>query len=394
MFDFLKRKNDAPPDIGKEEEPADSEPSEDNQEEETFEEPEEEEVEEDTTKYKYVTRKNKRGKKVRVRVKIKDSDASIQSSLELERIQGRLEAMNGLLKEYSERFSHLSQQIGEVRVMALDNEKNLAKSTEKSAMAVDIVKEMKPEKLRLDYQKADMKIQELEEKIEANKQYYDVIMNEVKDLRNKSGIFVGTEALLKLNEDVKKDLIEIQKIASRVRLDSEKAEEVFIEVKRGFAENAKTGQMISNLDSSYAGLRKELEGLRLDYSNIMKVGDFNDFKKTVQNKFSVYEQAFTEAQEAKSQIVKMGEVVEKIVLNVEKNKEDISDMAITIGNDHIKSVSDYENQIASILNIIDNIAGEISLLKKKKGENLKRIKISKPKKKAKKNKIKTYSSSS
>ncbi|MCH8860032.1 MAG: hypothetical protein IH843_02640 [Thaumarchaeota archaeon] len=38
-------------------------------------------------------------------------------------------------------------------------------------------------------------------------------MNEIKDLRKKAGIFLGTDALLKLNEEVKDDMVQLQKLS-------------------------------------------------------------------------------------------------------------------------------------------------------------------------------------
>ena len=78
----------------------------------------------------------------------------------------------------------------------------------------------------------------------------------------------------------------------------------------------------------------------------------------------------------KSEIERLTRLVETIVFVSRKNKEDIADIAITIGDDHIKRISDYENQISSILRIIDALAGQVSAIKEKLGIKTKTRKIS------------------
>ena len=148
-------------------------------------------------------------------------------NLELEKIRSRMEAMASLIQGYTERLSMMSQQIGEVRAMNLATEKSIAKLSTEASKAADIVKEVRPERLRVEYQKMDLKAQELFERIEANKQFADSVLEELKDVKRKMRNFLGTEELLKLNDDVKKDLIETQQLAARARLHADKTEQLF-----------------------------------------------------------------------------------------------------------------------------------------------------------------------
>ena len=68
-------------------------------------------------------------------------------NLKLERLGARMESVDALLKGFSERFSMLSQQVGELRGMNLSNEKSIGKIATESSVAIDIVSELKPEKL-------------------------------------------------------------------------------------------------------------------------------------------------------------------------------------------------------------------------------------------------------
>ncbi len=289
------------------------------------------------------------------------------SKLEMDKIKARVESMGSLLKSYNERFTTINQQIGELRSSNLSNEKNISSVKKDSMKAIDIVKEVSPEKLRIDYQKASNKMNVLSEKIEANRQFMSTVIEEVKDLRKKAGIFVGTDALLKLNEEIKKDLVEVQKMSNRVRLNADKSEQLFIELRKGFAENQKLNEVFNNLDSSYSGLRKEMEKLRVDFSNIVKSKDFEDFKKRTQDRFSDMNGYFSHVEQMKEENERLAHLVETTLSVVKRNERDIADIAVSVGNENIKAVSEHENKFELILKLVDELASEVRDIKRGSG---------------------------
>jgi len=208
------------------------------------------------------------------------------SDLRVEKLTGKIDMLDSLIKGVNERLSVVGEQLGEVRNMNVDNEKSIIESTQDSSKAVDIVKEVKPEELRVAYQKMDLKVQTLNEKLEANREFNTTLMTELKDLKGKAGLFVGSEGVLKLNEDVKKDLIEVQKMASKVRLNADKSEQIFMEVRKGFAESQKLNKIFTNLDTNYGNLREQIEKLKVDFSGVVSYKDFSANQKKLDNNFS------------------------------------------------------------------------------------------------------------
>ncbi len=363
MFNFLKKKGDVPPDVGEEEaydeDNADSKSStvDDSAEEE-------EEVE---------VKPEKRGKgrpkkeKAPISSSGKDSGVSNVSNIKVEKMETRIDALDALMKGYAERFSLVNQQLGEVKATQMGSEKAFAKLGVDSAKAIDIVKEIKPEELRVDYQKLGIKVDTLSEKLEGNKQFTETLMDEIKELRQKAGLFIGTEALLKLNDDVKKDLIEVQKLGGRVRINADKVEQIFIEVRKGFSESQKVSGLVSNLDNSYAGVGKKIEKLELDYSTIVREGDFEDYKKNLGAKFVMLDSYFEDFKRLRSGTERLTRLIEVTLSISRKNKDDLADIAMTIGDDHIQKAGDYDEKLNSILKIIDELAGQITQIKKKVG---------------------------
>jgi hypothetical protein len=298
---------------------------------------------------------------------VQQSFSEERSNIELEKINARLEVMNSMIKSFNERFSLINQQIGEIRTMSVSNEKNLSLSNLDAKKVIELVKEVNPEKLRLDYRRADFKVETLAEKLESNKQFIDSIMEELKDLKRRANLFEGTDALLKLNEDVKKDLIEIQKTNSRVRMNADKSEQIFIELNKGFQENQKINQIITNLDTSYSGIKKEIEKLNLDYKNILNVNDFNDFKKALEVKFIILEHTISDIERLKNESDKFSNIIKKILFMEKRNEEDIANLGLSSGNSNVKKINDYEQKLLSFLEVIDKMTLEISRIKEKIG---------------------------
>lgn len=293
------------------------------------------------------------------------ADATLNGELkfEIEKIHARLEAANEFMKGFNERFSIMNQQIGEVRAMALSNEKEISKSTMESQKAVDIVREVKPEELRVDYQKMDLKSNSLLEKIESNKQYMESMMEELKELKRKAGLFEGTDALIKLQEDVKKDLIELQKMSSRVRMNADKSEQIFIELRKGFNENEKTNQSLVDLQNSYTQVKKDLDKLKIDHSQVIQDRDFFAFRRNTERKLAFFESAFSQIEQVKDNHENLRRLIEEILALEKRNEEDIGDIGITLGKDNVRRVSDFDERLLAVLTIIDKIATDMNNIK-------------------------------
>jgi len=350
MFNFLKKKEDAPPDIGKELSDTVTEVSPDDV-------PVDDSPSEEESK-PLVSNKNSGNS---------NSSSSAMDSLQLQKIQARLESFNEIMKGFNERFSILNQQIGEVRAMSIANEKNISRSEMESQKAVDIVKEVEPDKLRLDFQRIEMKTNSVSEKIEANKQFMDSIMEEVKEIKRKAGVFEGTDAIIRLSSDVKKDLVELQKMAGKVRMNTDKSEEIFIQLKSGLSSSEKLKQMIDNLDNQYVGMKKQIDKIIMERNDSMKKKEFDEFKLSIENKFKAVENAFFEAQKIKQENENIAELLEKLTLGLKRNEDDIASIAVTIGSDKLKRISDFENKLYSILEVLDKVAYEINRIKEKIG---------------------------
>ncbi len=283
-------------------------------------------------------------------------------NIEIEKINVKIESVISWINQFYERFSYVSENIGELRAMNLANEKKISESMKDVTRAIDVVKEVKPEELRIDYQKVDMRINSLEEKLAANKQFMDDVMKEVKDIKAKAEIFIGIDGLLKLNDEVKQDLVGIQKINSKVKMHSDKAEDIFIELQNKFSGIEKTADLVNNLDANYSGLKKEVERLQLDRSNMVKQSDFSNFKKVFNSKVSSIEEEISSFDKVRSKELGMEDLVEMAISIGKKNEDEIEDIKAKFGNSDIKKIRNYEAELKRVLDLVGRLTDKVKVL--------------------------------
>jgi len=136
-------------------------------------------------------------------------------------------------------------------------------------------------------------------------------------------------------------------------------------------------------------LQKEIEKLKLDFSSIIKDSEFESFKKNIQSRVTVVEKLAIQMDQVKEENSRLGKIIETILGVSKRNKEDISNIAVTIGDNKIKSVSDYENQVDSLLGIIDQLAQQLAGLRKQMGMKPEKINVRRENKKITHNSSKT-----
>jgi len=158
----------------------------------------------------------------------------IKINTEIERIKGSLEGFQETRKTFTERFSGVSEQIGELRNMIFERDKTIQEIELKSEKAYDLVDSVHPEKIMSEVQKQDAKSEALKANLEGNEAIMDRIMDELKETKKKVEFFRGVEEIIKLSEEVKSELIEIKKIESKIALDTDKVETIYAEMRKKF----------------------------------------------------------------------------------------------------------------------------------------------------------------
>jgi chromosome segregation ATPase len=162
------------------------------------------------------------------------SDASniLKLSTEVDRLKAGQEGFQEVRKSFSERFTRLSEQIGELRSMILDRDRTIQTLELKSVKAIDLVESIKPDKFMMDLERQNVKIEALKANLEGNEAILDQVMEELKDIRRKMSFFRGVEEIIKLSEEIKKELIGIKKIEGTINIQTDKVQNIYSEMRK------------------------------------------------------------------------------------------------------------------------------------------------------------------
>lgn len=210
--------------------------------------------------------------------------------IELTKIYAQLDSFGELRKANSERFTRISEQLGEVRGMIVDTNKTISKIEVAATKAVDLVESVHPEKLMIDVRKQDGKVEALRANIESNEAIMKDLMGEIKKIRDQIGFYKGIEQVMELNNEVKDELTNIKKMERVIERHADKVETIFVEVEKKFSQFDKFDSIVKDLQSSIKKTSSYLDkmSVKLDLKEDKKefvtlMDKFNDFEKHTTN---------------------------------------------------------------------------------------------------------------
>jgi len=252
---------------------------------------------------------------------------------ELEKMAGQMDSMREMQKAGNERFGRIGEQIGELRSMILDRDKSGKLIEAKALQAIDLVESVQPDKLMIEMRRADGKLEGLRATIEGHESIIKNVMAETKDLRTQLSLFKGLDEVVKLSQDIKKDMLAMQKINIDVERHADMVSSIFGESQRRFSDMDKFVDATKELDKGFKSVLSEFEGMKAKLRTLATkkefdtlVSKFNDFEKHAGNvmlilnkKFSAVEDSLNK--EFKEKITRVEKLVNGLQLMVQKTPE-------------------------------------------------------------------------
>jgi len=220
----------------------------------------------------------------------------IKLSTDLDRVKASVESFGEVRKGLTERITGLNEQIGELRAMILDRDRTIQALELKAVKAADLVESVHPDKLMIELQKEDAKFEALKANLEGNEAIMNRMMEELKEMRKKIEFFRGVEEIVKLSEEIKKELIDIKKVEASIHIDTDKVQTIYSEIRKKFQEidlfsdNLKEVKIMLNQDT------KDIENLK---TKIFGLATKDELDKLVQ-KVNRYIEALKEVDKKSS----------------------------------------------------------------------------------------------
>ena len=192
--------------------------------------------------------------------------------------------------------------------MILERDKTIQEIELKAIKSADLVEEVHPEKIMTEIQKQDAKIEALKANLEGNESIMERVMEELKETRRKIEFFRGVEEIVKLSEEVKKELIEIKKIESRITINTDKVETIYSEIRDKFRDIEGFKSELQEMKVQVEQNAKDIEFLKEKITNLV---DKEELDKLV-NKVQTYVDAL-KSLEKKSSLSKDIEQLKKLL---------------------------------------------------------------------------------
>lgn len=220
-------------------------------------------------------------------------------STEIDKIKASVEGFTEIRKSFTERFTRISEQIGELRSMILERDKSIQEIELKAIKAYDLVEAVHPEKIMTEVQKQDAKAEALKANLEGNESIMGRVMEELKEAKRKIEFFRGVEEIVKLSEEVKKELIEIKKIESKININADKVETIYSEMRKKYRD---IETFSSNMQELKVGQEQSSKDIGFLKDRVTQLVDKSELDKLVK-KVQVYIDAL-KSLEKKSSLTK------------------------------------------------------------------------------------------
>ena len=214
---------------------------------------------------------------------------------DISKIKAQLESFKEIRKANAERFATINEQIGELRGQIMDVNRNMGVLEVKTTKAADLVESVHPDKLMIQVQRSDGKVEALRGLIESKDAMIQNIMEQLKTMRNQMKVFKGIEQVLKMNEDVKTEVMNMKKLTAIVERHADRVENVFVESQKTFKEfNDLIGKMAA-VQSQIKEIGEKVDKIEVKTAKFVEKKEFekrlNDIEKLGKRMKDIAEEA-------------------------------------------------------------------------------------------------------
>ena len=149
----------------------------------------------------------------------------------------------------------------------------------------------------IEVRKVDGKVESLRANIEANESIMKDIMKEMKGIREQMNFYKGTDQVVKMNNEIKQEIIEIKKTEGMISKHADRVETIFVEVEKKFYDFEKFNEAVKELDRGFKKISTDFDKIRVgieekaDKKEFIKLVDkFSDFEKHTTNILKLLDQ--------------------------------------------------------------------------------------------------------
>ncbi len=290
----------------------------------------------------------------------KEEEAKVPIEVTVERLKAQVEALSEFRKIVLERMNTMSEQLGELRSIIISKEREIREIEAKATKAFDMVSEVQPEKLRIDLQKEATKREALMGEIKTLQERATAMENQLREIRAKLQTIRGVEEIVKMNEEIKKELMEMKRMESRIGAHADKVEDIYLNVEKRFTDFERYKEMVSGLESRIEEMEKDLKDVKARLPKFIDRDDFNKLRNEIRSKL-------LDAEKLLESMKEIQEFLKRV--DIQKRLYELEEEMIRTKR-NLTSTGEYLEDVTSV---IENLKKEIEQLKEHTNENEVRI---------------------
>ncbi len=232
-----------------------------------------------------------------------DASQLMHLQAQVDTMSAQIQAIKEQRAIYDEKFSRVNESVGELRALMLDAEKDSQEIKINAEKAVSLIDAVQPDKLLGEVRKTDAKLDEVKARNEKLETLLAQATDDVKELKSKLVVFgTSEETLLKLQDEVRRELQEIKKSESVIQRHSEKVEAIFAEVEKDFANYKRLSEQVQAGSDALRELVRDFDSLRVRTEGFATKKEFNELKNSTDEKVIEADRQLKEIGTAKEQL--------------------------------------------------------------------------------------------
>ena len=209
--------------------------------------------------------------------------------VDVEKLKALAETSIEMREITEERFNRLMEEIGELRHSISEVTKEVGKVNAKAEMASDLVKEVEPEKIRVELLKSDTQVKKLEAKLSTYDRLIQSVLNEAKDLRKRTAMIKDTEDLIKLNNESREKLMNMQSIESKVDTKTDRINKIFLNFQKEFSEFQQFKGVLRKFSDYMKDMEKRYNDIGIKLTKLENLEEFKRLYNSITNERTMVE---------------------------------------------------------------------------------------------------------
>lgn len=227
----------------------------------------------------------------------------------------KLKSSVGALKEVKdfthERFSRISEEIGEIRSMLIDREKEIEEVSTKIIKVDAIVEELEPERILSDLKGYDSKLDVMQAKQEEMQKMLQEQGETLKKLNSLVETFRGVDQALKIYKDVRERIKDYEKLEDDTKRHADKVEEIYASSQRLLNQITEINEYISKNKLSQKEFNDSFNELKLKVLKYVEREEMEELKTIIARQENDWNEKINELKSLKQDVMLVNDEIKQ-----------------------------------------------------------------------------------